>query len=175
MSKSTLLVHGSWRWDRVWTAPAATLCIHTKDFGQISGRTDIQGKTVAIVEQLHVGCYNRNRACCHVIGLFRFVTSFVTFPQEIIQNADDAGASTVHFYLDNRHHGTDTLVEPKLAEFQGPALLAYNDAVFTAEDWQSIQSLQQSVKTRDPFKVGKFGIGFNSVYHITGIQIQCIP
>ena len=28
--------------------------------------------------------------------------------------------------------------------------------------------MQQSVKAEDPFQVGKFGIGFNSVYHITG-------
>jgi sacsin len=89
--------------------------------------------------------------------------------KEIIQNADDAGATAVHFYLDSRRHGTDYLVEPKLATFQGPSLLAYNDAVFTDDDWQSIQDLQQSVKTKDPFKVGKFGIGFNSVYHITDL------
>ena len=88
--------------------------------------------------------------------------------QEIIQNADDAGASTVHFYLDNRTHGTHSLVEPQLAMFQGPSLLAYNDAIFQDKDWQSIQDMQQSVKAEDPFKVGKFGIGFNSVYHITG-------
>ena len=52
--------------------------------------------------------------------------------------------------------------------FQGPSLLAYNDAIFQDKDWQSIQNMQQSVKAEDPFKVGKFGIGFNSVYHITG-------
>ena len=91
--------------------------------------------------------------------------------QEIIQNADDAGASTVHFYLDNRQHGTRSLIEPALARFQGPALLAYNDAVFTDKDWKSVQDMQQSVKAEDPFKVGKFGIGFNSVYHITGEQL----
>ncbi|CAI7990021.1 Sacsin [Geodia barretti] len=89
--------------------------------------------------------------------------------KEIIQNADDAGATAVHFYLDSRKHGTDYLVEPKLATFQGPALLAYNDAVFTDDDWQSIQRMQQSSKVKDPFKVGKFGIGFNSVYHITDL------
>ena len=88
--------------------------------------------------------------------------------QEIIQNADDAGASTVHFYLDNRTHGTQSLVEPQLAMFQGPSLMAYNDAIFQDKDWQSIQDMQQSVKAEDPFKIGKFGIGFNSVYHITG-------
>ena len=32
--------------------------------------------------------------------------------------------------------------------------------------------MQQSVKAEDPFKVGKFGIGFNSVYHITGTLLN---
>ena len=32
--------------------------------------------------------------------------------------------------------------------------------------------MQQSVKADDPFKVGKFGIGFNSVYHITGVSVE---
>ena len=88
--------------------------------------------------------------------------------QEIIQNADDAGAKTVKFFIDSREHGTTSLVHPDLASFQGPALLAYNDAQFRDEDWEGIQNLQRSVKAEDPFKVGKFGIGFNSVYHITG-------
>ena len=89
--------------------------------------------------------------------------------QEIIQNADDAGASTVQFCLDSRQHGTQSVIHPQLKQFQGPSLMAYNDAVFTEKDWQSIQDMQQSVKVEDPFKVGKFGIGFNSVYHITGM------
>ena len=94
------------------------------------------------------------------------------FLQEIIQNADDAGAKTVKFFIDSREHGTTSLVHPDLAPFQGPALLAYNDAQFRDEDWEGIQSLQCSVKAEDPFKVGKFGIGFNSVYHITGSLIH---
>ena len=55
-----------------------------------------------------------------------------------------------------------------LQQFTGPALLSYNNAPFRKEDWESIQSLQQSGKAKNPHKVGKFGIGFNSVYHITG-------
>ena len=90
--------------------------------------------------------------------------------QEIIQNADDAGARVVRFYLDHRQHGRSSLVHPDVARFQGPALLAYNDAQFRGEDWESIQNLQLSKKAENPFKVGKFGIGFNSVYHITGMQ-----
>ena len=72
------------------------------------------------------------------------------------------------FFIDSRKHGTTSLVDPALDPFQGPALLAYNDAQFNDEDWEGIQNLQRSVKAEDPFKVGKFGIGFNSVYHITG-------
>ena len=97
----------------------------------------------------------------------------ILLPQEIIQNADDAGAKEVHFYLDIRSHSESlqpfSSIHPELAKlFEGPALLAYNDAEFTRKDWKSIQEPQQSGKRKDPFKVGKFGIGFNSVYNITG-------
>ena len=98
--------------------------------------------------------------------LINFVPT--NYTQEIIQNADDAEASNVTFYLDNRVHGTDSLIVKGLEKFQGPALLAFNDAKFTAADWDSIQKPEQSGKEKDPFKVGKFGLGFNSVYHITG-------
>lgn len=95
------------------------------------------------------------------------ISSFASF-QEIIQNADDARARTVRFYLDHRQHGTQSLVHRHLAGHQGPALLAFNDAQFEDNDWEGIQNLQMSNKAEDPFKVGKFGIGFNSVYHISG-------
>ena len=88
--------------------------------------------------------------------------------QELIQNADDARARTVRFFLDSREHGRESLVSPALSKFQGPALLAYNDAQFSDKDWEGIRCLQNSKKANDPFKVGKFGIGFNTVYHITG-------
>ena len=43
-----------------------------------------------------------------------------------------------------------------------------NDAKFSDEDWEGIERLQDSVKAGNPFNIGKYGIGFNSVYHITG-------
>ena len=89
----------------------------------------------------------------------------------MIQNADDAKASIVQFYVDCRQHKTRGLVKPELAAYQGPALVSANDAVFSDEDWEGIQSLQQSIKADDPFKVGRFGIGFNSVYHLTGESV----
>ena len=94
------------------------------------------------------------------------------YVQEIIQNADDAKATEVKFFIDERSHGQQYLLDSLLAEFQGPSLLAYNDAVFTDKDWTNIQKLKRSDKHSDPFKIGKFGVGFNSVYHVTG---KCIP
>ena len=107
----------------------------------------------------------------HVYTCINVATCFVHV-QEIIQNADDAGAKKVIFYLDNRQHGTESLIVPGLEQFQGTALLAFNDAKFTTTDWQSIQKPEQSGKEKDPFKVGKFGLGFNSLYHITGELIN---
>ena len=95
--------------------------------------------------------------------------------QEVIQNADDAGATEVKFFLDCRQLQTlppglvrDTDKHVELSRFYGQALMSYNNAPFKKEDWDSIQSLHQSGKAKNPHKVGKFGIGFNSVYHITG-------
>ena len=51
---------------------------------------------------------------------------------------------------------------------QGPALYAYNDATFKADDWKGIRMLQDSIKKDDPLKVGRFGLGFKSVFHMTG-------
>ena len=105
------------------------------------------------------------------------IVVFIT--QEIIQNADDARATEVKFYLDCRnlstlpHQLVDQRVHNELDQFQGPALMSYNDAPFKKEDWKSIQDLQQSGKAKNPHKVGKFGIGFNSVYHITGEHNYC--
>lgn len=87
----------------------------------------------------------------------------------MIQNADDAGAKVVRFYIDGRRHPIRTLPTHKLAAYQGPALIAANDAAFTDADWEGIQQPQDSIKAENPFNVGKYGIGFNSVYHITGM------
>lgn len=51
---------------------------------------------------------------------------------------------------------------------QGPALYAYNNAMFTKEDWKGIRLVSSSVKVQDPMKVGRFGLGFKSVFHLTG-------
>ncbi|KAA8588239.1 hypothetical protein FQN60_001433 [Etheostoma spectabile] len=89
--------------------------------------------------------------------------------KELIQNADDGKATEVVFIHDERSYGTESLWTDNLGEYQGPALYAYNNAAFTEDDWEGIQMAGRSVKRNDPNKVGRFGIGFNSVYHITDV------
>ncbi len=88
-----------------------------------------------------------------------------------MQNADDGGARTIKLLFDSSNYETSSLALPDLALFQGPSLLAYNDAVFTEDDWKGIRMLQDSIKEDDPLKVGRFGLGFKSVFHVTGNEI----
>ncbi|KAI8499261.1 hypothetical protein Bbelb_230250 [Branchiostoma belcheri] len=92
-------------------------------------------------------------------------------PVELIQNAEDAGASEVRFLYDQTQYGTRTLHSPKLAPYQGPALCAYNDARFTEQDWENLRNTSRSAKKADPMKIGRFGQGFNSVYHLTDLPM----
>ncbi|KAH3864410.1 hypothetical protein DPMN_027428 [Dreissena polymorpha] len=90
--------------------------------------------------------------------------------KELIQNADDAGANAIKFLLDSRRINRDVSGETHVFTkfFQAPALCVYNDAEFTEEDWRGIVMVYSSVKENDRLKVGRFGLGFKSVFHITG-------
>ena len=89
--------------------------------------------------------------------------------KELIQNADDAGASKVCFVVDWRENRRVKLLAEELSKCQGPALWAYNDAMFSESDFENINKLAGETKKEDLDKVGRFGLGFNSVYHLTDI------
>ena len=91
------------------------------------------------------------------IGIFR----------EILQNSEDAKAkkqveSLRHtfclgspnlrpqiFLLDCRVHPPAKLCGTALDQTNGPALLAFNDAEFSTEDWKGILTVYKSSKRRD--------------------------
>ena len=89
--------------------------------------------------------------------------------KELIQNADDAGASEVKFLIDWRHHPTDTLFSKDLEVWQGPALIVYNNATFSDEDFENICLVAGETKKKDPLKTGRFGVGFCATYHLTDL------
>lgn len=73
------------------------------------------------------------------------------FTYELLQNAEDAGASKVQFDLN-----ADRLK----FEHNG-------DRLFDIEDVTSITSIGVSTKRNDPTSIGKFGIGFKAVFAYT--------
>lgn len=73
------------------------------------------------------------------------------FVFELLQNAEDAKASRVKFRL------LDSSLE---FEHNGSLL-------FTIDDVESITSIGRSYKKDDPTSIGKFGVGFKSVYSYT--------
>ena len=93
----------------------------------------------------------------------------LTIIKELIQNADDAGATEINICFDTRCHATNSLFFEGMAESHGPALVVHNNATFTKEDFKNITKLAGATKQHDPLKIGKFGVGFCSVYHITDI------
>ncbi|XP_074744168.1 sacsin-like isoform X1 [Strix uralensis] len=86
--------------------------------------------------------------------------------KELVQNADDAGANEVVFVSDEREFD---ITRGGLEGTQGPALLAYNDALMCPQDWTGILRPGVSHKREDPSTVGRFGLGFTSVYHLTDL------
>ena len=105
----------------------------------------------------------------HIKNILKEYKEGVGIFKELIQNADDAGATTVKFLVDWRQGKTDSLFSPDMAASQGPALWAYNNAVFTDKDFENINKLGGGTKIEDLSKIGRFGLGFNAVYHLTDV------
>lgn len=87
--------------------------------------------------------------------------------KELLQNADDAGATEVHFVLDKETHSVKNIIDSKMAPLQGPALCVYNNSSFSQKDLKGITKLGEGSKGRDPSSTGKYGVGFNAVYNLT--------
>ena len=95
----------------------------------------------------------------------------LTVVKEMLQNADDAEATEVNICFDTRSHKADpkTLYLPGMAKAHGPALIFHNNSTFTDEDFKNITKLAGRTKAKQNLKIGKFGIGFCSVYHMTDV------
>ena len=93
----------------------------------------------------------------------------LTIIKEMIQNADDAEATEVNILYDTRTHTTENLILKGMADSHGPALIVHNNSTFSDEDFKNITKLAGATKFDKPLKIGKFGVGFCSVYHITDV------
>src|SRR6218665_996355 len=93
--------------------------------------------------------------------------------KELVQNADDAGATEIRLLYDERSNedAQTSLLDNGMKDLQGPALWTYNDAVFTDNDFESIIKLSGATKDSVTEKIGRFGLGFNAVYNLTDVPM----
>ena len=89
--------------------------------------------------------------------------------KSLLQNADDAKASEVHFVWDWRSFGRQSLMSPEMGRWQGPCLWAHNNASFSPQDFENITQLGAVKSTSRKAQIGRFGLGFNSVYSLTDL------
>nr|MDZ8016370.1 hypothetical protein [Nostoc sp. ZfuVER08] len=80
--------------------------------------------------------------------------------KEIIQNANDGGAKKLDIGVSS---GFDTASHPLL---QCPALFFINDGSFRDEDAQAIRYFGIDLNAKDSAKIGKFGLGQKSIFHL---------
>ncbi|CAG8463157.1 32867_t:CDS:2, partial [Racocetra persica] len=92
--------------------------------------------------------------------------------KEFLQNADDAGARRFIIYIDERPlHENDhsSLLSEEMYNWQGPAVWIYNDATFEDKDFSALIKLGVGSKSGDESKIGRFGIGITTSYHLTDV------
>ncbi|MGZ0710104.1 sacsin N-terminal ATP-binding-like domain-containing protein [Coraliomargarita sp. W4R53] len=87
--------------------------------------------------------------------------------KELIQNADDGGATEIRFILDDAQYGDIDGPSACWSEFGGASLLVVNNQPFRERDLDNIKRLGDSVKIEDSSKTGRYGRGFNAVYNLT--------
>ena len=84
-----------------------------------------------------------------------------TLLRELVQNADDAKATRLVFIvLERGWPGAQNSL------LRGPALLVANDGSFPATDRDAFHLALGGSKADDAGKVGRFGVGLKSVFHI---------
>lgn len=83
--------------------------------------------------------------------------------KEIIQNANDGGASTLHIALVQNLKLQDRYVSHPL--LKRPALVFVNNGDFSDRDERAILWFGADLNASDTSKVGKFGLGQKSIFH----------
>ena len=117
------------------------------------------------IQNTGTACFQREPLTVRLRNLIHDYPEGVGIVKELIQNADDAGAKRIHITFDWRQHACNGLPDPRMQELMGAAMVVYNDSTFSDADFDNIQSLGESGKRETLWKTGRFGVGFNSVYH----------
>ena len=84
--------------------------------------------------------------------------------QELLQNADDAGNAKSK--SQHVHFGISKGIDVDCPLLNGPALFVVNDGPVSPSDLDAIFRVAAGNKRADENKIGKFGLGMKSVFHV---------
>jgi sacsin len=96
---------------------------------------------------------------------------------EFLANAVDAGASTMTVIVDKKvrpKKPSSLLFLPSSAFRTHPALVFHNDSVFTEQDFIGIRQIGIGSKRTSDGKIGRFGLGALSAYHISVVVVVVV-
>lgn len=161
--------------DSAWSPPAQHALVHPHISNQVARAIGVRSLIALVIsgeenEGLGYEAYGQTESLTsRLAGLLEVYPDGVGIVKELVQNADDAGASCVRILFSMETWGTTSLLGDSLAKWQGPALYVYNDAVFAEKDFANLASLASSIKASDSVSIGKFGCGWNSIYHLTDV------
>eukprot|EP00398_MALV-I-01_sp_L67-1_P000950 gene950-874_t len=84
--------------------------------------------------------------------------------QEILKHADDFGTDRVLFLLDETSYSTNSIVDERTKDLQGPALIIAFSKPVSSYDIQKMQQLPSSKKNSDYSTSGYSSLGVNAMY-----------
>jgi hypothetical protein len=88
-----------------------------------------------------------------------------TLARELIQNADDAEASSLEFrYVEIKEF-------PAGSPWNRPAVVISNDGPVSSLDFDRLQEVIVSGKTGNPFKIGRFGVGKVALFAVSDAHL----
>lgn len=93
-------------------------------------------------------------------GRYTLGESGFSIVKELVQNSDDAGAKTMVIGL------SDPLKDSKHPLLRSPGLFVINDGRFERHDGDNIRRFGENTKAIDAAKIGKFGLGLKSIFHL---------
>lgn len=83
-----------------------------------------------------------------------------TIFKELVQNADDVGASKLLLVGHEGHPGADN------ALLRAPGIFVANNGTVNSDNWESLQLASGGGKAGEEHTVGRFGLGQKALYHL---------
>ena len=113
----------------------------------------------------------RSVLCARIRSILKDYPAGTTIMRELLANADDAGASRFAVTLDKTVYPCAKIPVRELQRFWGPAMVVYNDAIFSEDDFKSLCRMDEGSKGSKTTMIGKYGLGINCVYHWTDLPM----